>query len=59
MSDYSKRYDAATEEMAAALVEWDLAEKAMARANARRSSAERNVHRLYQERIGQINEAKP
>lgn len=51
MSDWNTRYNAAVEESTIARIEWDAAERALARANARRDKAEREMHRLFQERI--------
>jgi hypothetical protein len=57
VTDWNKRYEAARIEMEEARILWNEAESTMARANARRHRAERECHRLFQERIDQINGA--
>lgn len=53
--DWTARSSAANEELTIARIEWQAAEQALARANARKDRAERAVHQLFQERIDQIN----
>lgn len=55
MADWIARSDAANEELTIARIEWEAAHRAMARAEARRTRAEREAHRLFQERIDQLN----
>jgi hypothetical protein len=49
--DWHKRYEAARVEMEEARILWNEADSAMARANARRQRAERELHRVFQERM--------
>lgn len=55
--DWHERYGAASKEYLEAETEYEIAEKAMARAVFRRNSAERNLNRIYRERIDLINGA--
>jgi hypothetical protein len=41
-------------EMCAAKVEWEIADRALAAANYRRNRAEREFHRVFQERMDTI-----
>jgi hypothetical protein len=53
--DWHKRYEAAQEEACCARLEWNEAEKAMARANARRHNAERHLDSIFREKLDQID----
>lgn len=52
--DWHKRMMAARVEFEEAHIEWKEAESAMARANARRSRAEREFHRVFQEKMDEL-----
>ena len=54
-NDWHKRYDAAQEEACAARVSWNLAEEAMARANARRHNAERRLDAIFREKMDELD----
>jgi hypothetical protein len=57
--DWHKRYEAAHVEMEEARILWNEADSAMARANARRQRAEREFHRVFQERMDMIAGVSP
>ena len=53
--DWDARYEAALEEITAARLQWNEAEAAMARANARRDRAERAFHQVFLEKMDSIS----
>lgn len=59
MSTWKERFDAANEQMCVARIEWQEAEKAMARANAKRNCAERVMHQLWQEYTDSLSKPNP
>ncbi len=58
MIDWRTRMEAARIEFEEALIQWNEAESLMARANARRSRAEREFHRIFQEKMDEISRAR-
>jgi hypothetical protein len=54
IDDWHKRYEAAHEEACAARLEWGEADRAMARANARRHNAERRLDALFREKMDEL-----